>query len=122
MRSLVKRLSLPLVCLLLMAACATGRLDAITLSATTAAVVGEQAVETNKQYTLLCGAKKLSVEKCAAWSKFFMEFKEYYALAHTAFKTATAKGDIQSAKDAAQRIQALSNQLILYAIYSGGGS
>ena len=100
----------------ILAACA-GKVDVVTVSATTAAIVGEQAVATNALYVQLCAAQKLPAQKCQAWATWFRGFQQHYAAAHAAFKVATAAGDIQSAQDAANRIQALATQLVLYSVY-----
>ena len=97
-------------------ACA-GKVDPITVSATTAAIVGEQAVITNGHYVQLCASKEIPAEKCVAWATWFRAFQQSYGAAHAAYKTAVAAGDITSAQDAANRIQALSNQLVLYYVY-----
>lgn len=94
--------------------------DPVTVSADTAAIVGEQAVTTNTLYVQLCAQQAVPADKCAAWTKFFLEFKKNYAVAHAAYKQAIAVNDVKSAQDAAKIIQALSNQLVLYYIYSQG--
>ncbi len=96
--------------------CAGAKLDPITVSAETAALVGEHAVLTNSQYVLLCSDGTIPQTRCMAWAKWFTAFKREYGLAHSAYQTAVAGGDITSYQDAANRIQALSNQLVLYAI------
>lgn len=91
--------------------------DYITLSAETAAIVGEHALETNTQYVTLCASKMIPPDRCDRWSRWFTAFQGRYHLAHELFETATAAGDIVSARDAADRIQALSSQLVLYELY-----
>lgn len=106
---------------LVLTGCAGKVYDPVTISADTAALVGEQATSTNNQYVQLCAAKALTVATCDRWRKFYLDFRPKYHTAHAAFKLATAKGEIQNAQDAAARIQALSTQLLLYALTSGQG-
>ena len=106
-----------LLLLVFLGACA-GKMDVITVSATTAAIVGEQAVATNSNYVALCAAGKITPQKCQAWATWFRGFQRDYAAAHAAFRVATVAGDITSAQDAANRIQALATQLVLYSVYS----
>src|SRR5688572_33282368 len=92
-----------LIPLLLFLAGCVGDYDPVTVSATTAAIVGEQAVRTNSHYVTLCTAKKLTVDQCRAWTAWFVGFQRQYAAAHAAYQTAMTAGDISSAKDAADR-------------------
>lgn len=119
----MRKIALPAIVLLLAAGCGTGlftrKPDPIAMTATTAAIVGEQAVETNRQYVQLCAASAVPVEKCSAWRTWFQGFQRDYAAAHAAFKAAAAGGDITSAQDAAARLRSLSNELVLYYVYLG---
>jgi hypothetical protein len=110
-------LALLLPALVACSARTSGTIDPVAVSAETAAIVGEQAVATNAQYVQLCAAGAIAPAKCQAWATWFTEFKTHYALAHAAFTTSVAAGDIKTAHEAAARIQALSTQLLLYAVY-----
>jgi len=105
-----------LALLLLVGGCGA-KADVITISANTAAIVGEQALETNSQYVGLCTTNALPVQKCNAWSVWFTQFKKDYAKFHATFATAVAKADLGGTREASEAIRALATDLTLYTIY-----
>ena len=109
--------------LLLLAGCGGlmgGKVDTITVTAETAAIVADRAVRTNMLFKQFCPTGTLKAEECARWAAFYPAFKEQYAKFYVAYKGAIAAGDTAGAQSIAKTLEALSDQLLIFYLSSQG--
>ena len=121
---MVKRITLLVAVVALFSACGVmggAKVDTITVTAETAATVADRAVRTNAQYKQFCAAGAIAPDKCKGWAEFYPKFQQEYAAFYLAYKSSIAVGNIESAQQAAARLELLSDQLLLYYLVTGGG-
>jgi hypothetical protein len=106
---------------ILLAGCGTfgggARPDPVTMTAESAAILGENAVATNQLYVTFCADKRIQARECNAWSRFFTRFQTDYKRAHAAFTAALDVNDPAEAAEAERTLRALLNEIVLYELY-----
>jgi len=121
---MVKRAALLILVVAMLSGCAMfagAKVDPVTVTAETAATVADRAVRTNAQYKQFCAAGAIAPDKCKGWAEFYPKFQKEYATFYLAYKSSMAVGDVDSAQQAAARLELLSDQLLIYYLSSQGG-